>query len=90
MKVCYTVISSVTADARVYMQETRATALFHNRICLVQGHRQSPIDYAFPVRSMQQVHSKLHTEAARMKNARIWRVQISPQAAAAARASTIG
>ena len=38
---------------------------------------KAPIDYAFPVRSMQQVYSKLHTEAAPLKNARIWRVPIS-------------
>ena len=41
---------------------------------------KAPIDDAFPVRSMQQVYSKLHAEAAPLKNARIWRVWISPRA----------
>ena len=36
---------------------------------------KAPIHYAFPVCSMQQVHSKLHAEAAKLKNARIWRVR---------------
>ena len=38
-----------------------------------------PIEYAFPVRSMQQVYSKYTTEEAPLKNARIWRVR-SPHA----------
>ena len=54
-----------------------------------------PIDYPFPDRSMQQVYSKLHTEAAPLKNACIWSIRISPHSVALpqlsiARAVTVG
>ena len=48
----------------------------------------APIYYAFPVRSMQQVHLKLHAEAAKLKHARIWCVRISPQAVRSPQCST--